>query len=384
MSFVSADRVNAEFYMKRCSLCVRDCGVNRMTGAGRCGETYEVRVARAALHMWEEPCISGTRGSGAIFFEGCPLGCVFCQNREISRGRRHAGTGDGRADSSAGNRVETGTQKRFDTVGENRPGSSTATSRVVSGEQFARICLRLEAEGAHNINLVTPTHYIPQIIGGIARARSEGLQIPVVYNTASIEKPESVRMLRGTVDIFLPDLKYSDSGLAGAWSHMPEYFEAASRAIEEMVRISGPPVFEEAPAAGCSASAVPVGKAASDPAASPAGKETPDPAEPGMLLMKRGTIVRHMVMPGHTADSKRVLEYLHSTYGNDIYISILRQYTPMPGIEKRYPELGRRVTKREYDKVVDYALSIGIENAFLQEGGTAEESFIPAFNGEGV
>ena len=352
MSFVSADRVNAEFYMKRCSLCVRDCGVNRMTGAGRCGETYEVRVARAALHMWEEPCISGTRGSGAIFFEGCPLGCVFCQNREISRGRRHAGTGDGRADSSAGNRVETGTQKRFDTVGENRPGSSTATSRVVSGEQFARICLRLEAEGAHNINLVTPTHYIPQIIGGIARARSEGLQIPVVYNTASIEKPESVRMLRGTVDIFLPDLKYSDSGLAGAWSHMPEYFEAASRAIGEMVRISGPPVFEEAPL--------------------------------GMPLMKRGTIVRHMVMPGHTADSKRVLEYLHSTYGNDIYISILRQYTPMPGIEKRYPELGRRVTKREYDKVVDYALSIGIENAFLQEGGTAEESFIPAFNGEGV
>ena len=322
-------------FMKACRLCARDCGINRMTGAGRCGETMDVLIARAALHMWEEPCISGTRGSGAVFFEGCPLGCVFCQNREIAHVRR------GRGAVGAGLAASGG-------------ASGTAVSRrgkAVSADQFARICLRLQSEGANNINLVTPTHYIPQIIDGIGRAREEGLAIPVVYNTASIEKPESIRLLDGTVDIYLPDLKYMDSGLSERYSHMPGYFTAAGKAIDEMVRQAGDPVFEE--------------------------------TDQGPM-MKRGTIVRHMVMPGHTEDSKRVLDYLFRTYGNGIYISIMSQYTPMPGIKDRFPELFRRVTKREYEKVVDYALSIGIENAFIQEGGVAKESFIPAFDGEGV
>lgn len=313
MNFASAEPVSVESYMTSCRLCARDCGVNRMTGAGRCGETYEVRVARAALHMWEEPCISGTRGSGAIFFEGCPLGCVFCQNREISGGRGKAA--------------------------------------VVSEDRFAQICLELQEKGANNINLVTPTHYIPQIVRGIALAGERGLHVPVVYNTSSVEKAESIRLLDGTVDIFLPDLKYFDSGLSAAWSRMPAYFSAASKAIEEMVRITGRPVFAE--------------------------------TEQGPL-MTRGTIVRHMVMPGHTADSKRVLEYLYGTYGDDIFISIMSQYTPMPGVGDAYPELSRRVTKREYEKVVDCALSLGIKNAYLQERGVAKESFIPAFDGEGV
>ncbi len=308
-------KTDIESCMKSCVLCVRRCGINRMEGAGRCGETYEVRAARAALHMWEEPVLSGRAGSGAVFFEGCPVGCVFCQNHEIALGRR-AGRGRG-----------------------------------ISLRRLAEIFLSLQGQGAHNINLVTPTHFIPQIILAVREAREAGLRLPIVYNTASVETPESVRMLRDTVDIFLPDLKYADPELAGRYSRMPGYFQAAAEAIREMVAITGEPVLEETPQG---------------------------------LLMKRGTIVRHLILPGQTEDSTRILRYLHETYGNRIFISIMNQYTPMPGIRERYPELGRPLTKREYAKVVDYAISLGIGQAFIQEGATAAESFIPAFDGEGI
>ncbi len=299
--------------MRECRLCARNCGIDRTRFPGRCGMTAEIRAARAALHMWEEPCISGKEGSGAIFFTGCPIGCVFCQNRDIALGK---------------------------------------AGKAISLHRLTEIMLELQDKGANNINLVTPTQYVPQIIEAVRMARegmSAGrLRIPVLYNTGSLETPETVRKLEDTVDIFLPDLKYFSTELYEKYSGSVDYFRTATAAIREMVRISGPCEFD------------------------------------GRGMMKRGTIVRHLILPGHTEDSKKILSYLHETYGNDIYISIMNQYTPMPGIEKKYPELGRRVTRREYDKVVDFAIDIGIENAYIQEGGTQKESFIPAFDYEGL
>lgn len=320
------------YTMNGCQLCARNCMADRSRGVGICGSDETVRIARAALHMWEEPCISGKEGSGAVFFTGCPLHCVFCQNREIAVG--------------------------------------AARGRAVTIPELASIFLKLQnKERANNINLVTPTHFAPQIAEAVEIARHgstdisgsgrgqkndsveevavKSLHIPVVYNTAAVETPKTVRMLEGVVDVFLPDLKYYDRELSAKYSFMPEYFDVASKAIEEMVRISGPPRFDE------------------------------------RGMMTRGTIVRHLVLPGHTKDSEKILSYLYAAYGDDIYISIMNQYTPMSGIGRRYPELARKVTRREYEKVVDYALSIGIENAFIQEGGTQKESFIPAFDGTG-
>jgi putative pyruvate formate lyase activating enzyme len=313
--------------MRECRLCARNCGIDRTRFPGRCGMTAEIRAARAALHMWEEPCISGKEGSGAIFFTGCPIGCIFCQNRDIALGK---------------------------------------AGKAISIHRLAEIMLELQDKGANNINLVTPTQYVPQIIEAVRMARgglmtkeqaeldeehtvrAGRLRIPVLYNTGSLETPDTVRKLEGTVDIFLPDLKYFSTELAEKYSGSVDYFKTAAAAIREMVRITGACEFDE------------------------------------RGIMKRGTLVRHLILPGHTEDSKKILSYLHETYGDQIYISIMNQYTPMPGIEKRFPELGRRVTRREYDKVVDFAIDIGIENAYIQEGGTQKESFIPAFDYEGL
>lgn len=308
---------------KYCRLCARACGIDRTRRAGRCGETFEVYAARAALHLWEEPCISGEAGSGTVFFTGCPLGCIFCQNREIALGSGHL----------------------------TKAGDEPSASRLgvhLTSEELARVFLRLAEQGANNINLVTPTHFVPQIIPAVRRAREGGLSIPVVYNTGSYETVETVRSLAGTVDIFLPDLKFYDPVLSARYAKAPDYFEVASAAIREMVEISGPPVFDAR----------------------------------GMML--RGTIVRHMVLPGHTRDSFRILDYLAEGYGEKIYISILNQYTPMPGIGEKDHVLSRRVTRREYGKVVDHALALGLSKVFIQEGETAKESFIPAFDGEGL
>ncbi len=329
--------------LENCRLCARSCGVNRMKNrAGRCGQTEELVVARAALHMWEEPCISGKEGSGAVFFVGCPLGCVFCQNREIARGRVARDESSRAENEISHRRDEQSAAEEISHRGGGLPG------KIISVDRLAEIFLELQGQKANNINLVTPTHYVPQIVEAVREARKKGLHIPIVYNTGSIETPETVHMLEDTVDIFLPDLKFCGRNIAGRYAHLPAYFDIATKAIGEMVRMRGEAAFDE------------------------------------RGMMTRGVIVRHMVLPGHTKDSKEILRYLWENFGDRIYVSIMNQYTPMPGIEREFPELGRRVTRREYDRVVDYALELGFSNAFVQEGPTAEESFIPAFDGAGV
>ena len=301
------DKIDA--LMRECRLCPRNCGVDRLGGQrGYCRVGAQLLVARAALHMWEEPCISGEEGSGTVFFSGCSLGCKFCQNREISGGKR---------------------------------------GKEISVERLADIFLRLQGQGANNINLVTAGHYLPQTAAALRIAKTKGLAIPVVYNSSGYEKRESLKWLEGLVDIYLPDFKYMDGELAKKYSNAQDYPEAAKTALQEMVRQTVSAQFDER------------------------GR------------ISRGVIVRHLLLPGHVSDSKKVVEYLYNTYGNQIYISLMNQYTPMPAMEQD-PLLSRKVTAREYGRLVDYALSLGLENGFLQEGETAKESFIPAFNGEGV
>ncbi|MBQ9136150.1 MAG: radical SAM protein [Lachnospiraceae bacterium] len=293
-----------------CRLCPRECNADRAKGEiGYCGESNDLRVARAALHMWEEPCISGETGSGTVFFTGCPLKCIFCQNNTI-------------ADGSVG--------------------------KSISTERLAEIFLELQKKGACNINLVTATHFVPQIIAALKLAKAKGLSIPVVYNCGGYEKVETLRLLDGLIDIYLPDLKYYSPKLSARYSNAPDYFEKASAAISEMVRQTGTPIFDEATG-----------------------------------LMKRGVIVRHLLLPGRLADSKKIMSYLYHTYKNDIYVSIMSQYTPM-GTFPDMPELNRRVSHKEYNTLVDYCLELGIENGFIQEGEVALESFIPPFDLEGV
>ena len=296
----------------KCDLCPRKCLVDRKKGEkGICGQTENLKVARAALHFWEEPCISGDAGSGAVFFSGCPLHCVFCQNENIANG----------------------------TVG-----------KEISVERLAEIFLELQEKGANNINLVTPGHFVPQITKALDLAKQEGLKLPIVYNTSSYETVETIKRLEGYVDIYLPDFKYMSPGLSKKYSHAPDYAEVAKAAIAEMVRQTGKAVFVN-------------------------GDED--------NLILRGTIVRHLTLPGCMEDSMQILKYLHETYGDMIYISIMNKFTPLSNLEK-YPELNRRITDEEYETLVDYAIEIGIENGFIQEGDTAEESFIPAFDCEGV
>lgn len=302
---------DVEAMMKDCTLCPRNCHADRSAGLpGFCRSGGRVRAARAALHYWEEPCICGEEGSGAVFFSGCSLGCVYCQNRPVADG----------------------------TVG-----------KEITVERLAEIFLELQAQNARNINLVTASHFIPQTAEALVRARQNGLSVPVVYNTGGYEKAETLKLLEGLVDIYLPDFKYLDPELAAKYSFAPDYPETAKAALAEMVRQVGEPVFEDE----------------------------------GEERMIRGVIVRHLVLPGLTEASKKVIRYLHETYGNRIYISILNQYTPMPGMEK-YPELNRKLTAEEYDAVVDDAVAVGVENGFIQEGDTASESFIPVFDITGI
>lgn len=296
----------------KCFLCPRACGVDRIIGQkGVCGQTDRLKVARAALHYWEEPCISGKEGSGAVFFSGCALHCVFCQNQNIANG-------------TAGKEISIG--------------------------RLSEIFLELQEKGANNINLVTPGHFVRQITEALDLARQNGLHLPIVYNTSSYENVETIRMLDGYVDIYLPDYKYKSSRLSEMYSHAPDYPEVAAKAIAEMVRQTGAAEFA---------------------------------GEPGESLMRRGTIVRHLMLPGHLRDSKDVLKYLYETYGDTIYISIMNQFTPLPHL-KAYPELNRKVTEAEYEALLFYADTLGIENGFIQDGETAKESFIPEFDGEGV
>ncbi len=330
--------------LEDCTLCPRNCHVNRAAGrSGYCGQTAQIRAARAALHYWEEPCISGAAGSGAVFFTGCTLRCCFCQNHDIAIGK---------------------------------------AGKEVSIQRLADIFLELQEKGANNINLVTPTHFAVQIAAALERARGEGLKLPVVYNTSSYEKVSTLKLFEGLVDIYLPDLKYVSSELSGCLSNAPDYFETAQAAIEEMVRQTGEPLFGTADGRLLDAAQM---------------NEACSRESDADFLMKKGVIVRHLALPGQAEDSKRVLRYLHETYGNRIYISIMNQYTPMTGMEqwmraqdkaggdrRLYRELERKLTDAEYEALVDYAIDLGVENGFLQEGDTAQESFIPAFDGEGI
>lgn len=316
-----------------CRLCPRHCQVNRLAGeVGYCGQTAQLRAARAALHMWEEPCISGAVGSGTVFFSGCNLRCVYCQNHNIALGQ---------------------------------------TGREISTSRLAEIFLELQQKGAANINLVTPTHYIPAIAFSLRQARLSGLSLPVVYNSSGYEDVEALKILEGLVDIYLPDLKYVSSELSARYSHAADYFERAKAALAEMFRQVGPLIFS------CPPGASDANVIASSPqlAAAVYPADTP--------LLRRGMIVRHLVLPGQTKDTKKAIHFLHDTYRNDIYVSVMCQYTPLPHVAD-YPELNRPVSPEEYRRVVDYCLRLGMENVYIQEGDVARESFIPPFDFSGL
>ena len=299
--------------MRQCNLCPRGCGVDRSVRTGVCGCGDTMHVARAALHMWEEPCLSGERGSGAVFFAGCPLHCIFCQNAAISGG-------------DAG--------------------------RAYTPEELAAEMLRLQGEGAANINLVTAGQWATAVhetlriaragVPGCGTAETERLRIPVVWNSSGYETEETLTLLRDDIEVYLPDLKYVSADLAMKFSHAKDYPEVAKRAIARMVEAAGEPAFD---ADG---------------------------------YMTRGVIVRVLVLPGHRDEACEVIRYLYETYGDRIYISILNQYTP-PARKLPYAELNRRLTRYEYDRVVEFARGLPVEKGFIQVGGTASESFIPEF-----
>ncbi|ERI94518.1 radical SAM domain protein [Clostridiales bacterium oral taxon 876 str. F0540] len=292
-----------------CKLCPRNCKVNRLEGElGFCKSGSGVKVARVSLHHWEEPCLSGEAGSGTVFFSECNLKCVFCQNHCIS----HDGIG-----------------------------------REITIERLAEIFLEQQKRGANNINLVTPTHFVPQIIEAIKLAKSNGLTLPIVYNSNGYENIETIKALNGFIDIYLPDLKYYDDKYAIKYSHAPNYFNIASKAIEEMYSQVGMHEFNT------------------------------------NGMMKKGVIIRHLMLPGLLFDSKKIMDYIHNTFDNNVYISIMNQYTPINNVSK-YPEINKPLNPKHYESLIDYCLSIGITNAFIQEEGTVSESFIPDFDLRGV
>lgn len=290
-------------------MCPRNCGVNRLKDrVGYCGAGKNIRVARAALHYWEEPCISGSIGSGTVFFSYCTLKCVFCQNYNISQ---------------------------------------CSFGKEITIDRLAEIFLELQEKGALNINLVTPTHYVPQIIEALKIAKEKGLKLPIIYNSSGYEKVETIKLLKGYIDVYLPDMKYFDTKYSMKYSKARDYFLYAKEAIDEMVNQVGEVKFDN------------------------------------NGIIQKGVIIRHLMLPGLLFDSKKIIDYIHSTYGNKVYISIMNQYTPLEHV-KIYPELNKPLNQKHYEALIDYAVSIGVENGFIQEEGTDKESFIPLFNFEGV
>ncbi|MDF2881175.1 MAG: Fe-S protein [Clostridiaceae bacterium] len=295
--------------LENCKLCRRSCGVNRLKGEiGYCKAGVDVKVARAALHYWEEPCISGKNGSGTIFFSNCNLNCVFCQNHQISQ---------------------------------------EGTGRYISIEKLSNLFLEQQERGAHNINLVTPTHYIPQIIASLQIAKSKGLKLPILFNTNSYISVDALKLLNGYVDVYLPDLKYFNDKYATKYSNAPGYFKQAAAAIEEMFSQVGEATFNK----------------------------------DGIIT--KGIIIRHLMLPGLLFDSKKVADYIHTTYGNSVYMSIMNQYTPLFKSCK-YNEINKPLNPAHYDSLVNYCLNIGIINGFIQESGTSSDKFVPEFNFEGL
>ena len=308
-SHVTADPLFS--LLENCRLCPRECGVNRLAGArGVCGMGAEITAARAALHFWEEPCISGTGGSGTVFFSGCSLHCCFCQNEPISRGR---------------------------------------AGQIISIERLCEIFFELKAKGAHNINLVTPTHFIPQITSALRMAKENGLDLPIVCNCSGYENVEALRIWDGLIDIYLPDLKFYTKTLSKTMCGAPDYYEKASLALPEMFRQTGEPQFDKDG------------------------------------LMQKGMIVRHLMLPGHLFDTRQLLSYLCNTYGNKIYISLMNQYTPpVKSREEGSTAPDHPLRKEHYETMIQFLIDHGQENAYTQENGTDSESFIPPFDLTGV
>lgn len=295
--------------LSSCTLCPRSCRVSRLAGeTGFCRAGALPSVALVCRHRWEEPCLSGSRGAGTVFFANCNLSCVFCQNHAISQ---------------------------------------EGVGQEITVARLAAIFSEQQAAGAHNLELVTPTHYVPQILEALSLARQAGFSLPVVYNTNAYETVDTVALLASSIDIFLPDLKYFDDVHAGRYSAAPAYFAHASRAIARMALHAGPPVL---------------------------GADG---------LMQKGVIVRHLALPGLTADSRRLLEWLWHTFGHSVYLSLMNQYTPLHRAAG-YREINRRLTTWEYRKLVDYAENLGFENCYVQAGRTALADYVPAFNGDGV
>lgn len=295
--------------LSHCTLCPRNCKVDRLNNKlGFCNSNKNVKISRVSLHNWEEPCISGTKGSGTVFFSNCNLRCVFCQNHSISEG---------------------------------------GFGKEVSVERLSEIFIEQQERGAHNINLVTPTHYAAQIIEAIKLSKAKGLSIPILYNSNGYESVETIKLLKGYIDVYLPDFKYFADKYAIKYSHAPNYFQIAAKAINEMVNQVGDVQFDE------------------------------------NNLIKKGVIIRHLMLPGLLFDSKKVIDYIYKTFGNKVYISLMNQYTPMFNAEK-YPEINKPLNPKHYDALIDYSLSIGVKNGFIQEAGTNSESFVPEFDLRGV
>lgn len=290
-----------------CTLCPRNCKTDRTKTPGCCGASASLKVARAAPHFWEEPCLSGKNGSGTVFFSGCGLHCVYCQNREISDGR---------------------------------------SGKYISTDRLVEIFFELKSKSVHNINLVTPDPYLPAVAEAIGKAKEQGFDLPFVMNCSGYEKREAIAMMDGLIDIYLPDFKYASPILAKKYSAAPDYPEVAKAALAEMVRQQPKLVYDTC----------------------------------GML--QKGVLVRHLLLPTHLSDSKKVLAYLYNTYGTSIRVSIMSQYTPF-GMDA-FPELNRKVTVSEYDELTDFAWKLGYRDCFVQDGEAASESFIPAFDCEGV
>ena len=291
-----------------CELCPRKCHINRNINKGICSNTSTLKVARSALHYFEEPSISGTNGSGTIFFSGCNLKCCYCQNKEISN----------------------------DNFGIN-----------ISVERLSELMLELQAKNANNINLVTPTHFVPSIIEAIKLARESGLSIPIVYNTSGYESINTIKLLAGYVDIYLTDFKYFDNKLGEDLSKVKNYFEVASLALSEMYKQVGINKFDD------------------------------------NGMMTKGIIVRCLVLPTKGNDTKKIINYLYKKYQDNIYLSIMNQYTPVTK-STTFPFLNNKVSDSEYDDIINYALDLGVINAYIQEGETSDESFIPPFDLEGL
>ena len=294
--------------LKNCKLCPRNCNINRHENKGFCNIDDKIYLARCDLYHYEEPSISGNNGSGAIFFSGCNLKCIYCQNYDISN-----------------NKIQ----------------------KPVTTKRLSNIFIELQNKKAHNINLVTPTMYIPMIKEAIISAKKKGLTIPIVYNCSGYENVDALKELDGLIDIYMPDFKYIDNSISLKYSKCPNYVESVKASLKEMYRQTGPNKFNK------------------------------------NGIMTKGVLVRHLILPNLLNDSKKILKYLYETYKDNIYISIMNQYTPLKQV-KNIKELNKKITKEEYEEIIEYAINIGIKNAYAQDDETASESFIPEFDYTGV